>query len=313
MDFRLASDAHRLSGIGWLQPLAGLSLLAANERVRDPNASGQQEPAPFPDGHRQPATADFSSDRRANSRGPREADPSLVARILSTIAGQGPLGCPGICCAKRSPRGSRPTGNQETLLAELAAKFGVLAMSRKKSKCGCAASTGSCGWNSPCGTTESKPIHRVIPKRADRPREHALTCHCRAAAYHLIRSVAFGSAECDHRQDQMGLGAAAATGVASRGEFDPGSKLRVAAQGTCRAGASSPVMFLGVRADQCGETSAHSRVGGNPAFSKDWVSASAFAPMRFGGLEPAEARSGSEGGSRGRAESPLFPTQSNML
>ena len=202
MDFRLASDAHRLSGIGWLQPLAGLSLLAANERVRDPNASGQQEPAPFPDGHRnQPQQ--FSAPTVVPTAAGRVKRIRALLLAFTTIAGQGPLGRPGICCAKRSPRGSRPTGNQETLLAELAAKFGVLAMSRKKSKCGCAASTGSCGWNSPCGTTESKPIHRVIPKRADRPREHALTCHCRAAAYHLIRSVAFGLAECDHRQDQM--------------------------------------------------------------------------------------------------------------
>jgi hypothetical protein len=48
----------------------------------------------------------------------------------------------------------------------------------------------------------------------------------------VLRSVAFGSAECDDRQGQMGLDAVAATGVASCGWFDPGSKLRVAARGT---------------------------------------------------------------------------------
>ena len=122
-------------------------------------------------------------------------------------------------------------------------------------------------------TAESKPIHRVIPKHAARPCSNALTCDSAAAAYPTRRSVAFGSAECDHRQGQMGLGAAAATGVASHGGFDPGSKLRVAARGTCRAGASSPVMFLGSRSDQCGETAAHSRASGNPAFGKDWVPA----------------------------------------
>src|ERR1700734_476773 len=108
------------------------------------------------------------------------------------------------------------------------------------------ASTGPGPHISPRRPTESKPIHRIIPKGAARWREHALTCDSRAVAYRSFRSVAFGSAECDHRQGQMGLDAAAATGVASCGWFDPGSKLRVAARGTWRAGASSPVMFLGL-------------------------------------------------------------------
>ena len=245
MDFRLASDADRLTGIGWLRSLAGSRLPAANDRVRGPNASVQR-PEPCPDRHRPPATAEFSAGLGADSRGPHEVDAERVACILSTIAGQGSLGCPGIWCAQRSASGSRPRGNDETLLAELAAEFAVLAISRKKSSGGGAASTGPRGRNSSCATTESKPIHRLIPKRAARPCNAALTCDGRVAAYPVFRSVAFGSAECDHRQDRIGLDAAAATGVASRGGFDPGSKLRVAALGTCRAGASSPVMFLGL-------------------------------------------------------------------
>jgi len=46
------------------------------------------------------------------------------------------------------------------------------------------------------------------------------------------RSVAFGSAECDDRQGQIGLDVTVATSVASNGGFDPGSLQRVAAQGT---------------------------------------------------------------------------------
>src|SRR3954463_3539050 len=49
-------------------------------------------------------------------------------------------------------------------------------------------------------------------------------------------------AGCENRQDQIGLGAEAATGVASRGWFDPGSQLRVAALRTWRVDASPPVM-----------------------------------------------------------------------
>jgi hypothetical protein len=50
------------------------------------------------------------------------------------------------------------------------------------------------------------------------------------------RSVAFGSAECDDRQGQIGLDVTAATSVASHGGFDPGSLLRVAAQGNVTGG-----------------------------------------------------------------------------
>jgi hypothetical protein len=48
----------------------------------------------------------------------------------------------------------------------------------------------------------------------------------------FVRSVAFGSAECDDRQGQIGLDVIAATSIASNGGFDPGSVQRVAAQGT---------------------------------------------------------------------------------
>ena len=65
----------------------------------------------------------------------------------------------------------------------------------------------------------------------------------RRAALSSLSDRAFGSAECDDRQGQIGLGAAAATGGASCGGFDPGSRLRVAAPGTWRAGASSPVII----------------------------------------------------------------------
>jgi hypothetical protein len=45
----------------------------------------------------------------------------------------------------------------------------------------------------------------------------------RGLAKLIARSVAFGSAECDDRQGQIGLDVTEATGVASRGGFDPGS------------------------------------------------------------------------------------------
>ncbi len=164
--------------------------------------------------------------------------------------------------AHRRPR------TRTALILRLVARHGaavLIGYSEINSGAACATSTGPDPRISPRHMPESKPIHRIIPKGVARSGGHALTCDSKAAAYPSFRSVAFGSAECVDRQGQMGLGAAAATGVASRGEFDPGSKLRVAARGTCRAGASSPVMFLGVRSDQWSETAAHSRASGNPA------------------------------------------------
>src|SRR3974390_2371212 len=56
----------------------------------------------------------------------------------------------------------------------------------------------------------------------------------------IFRSVAFGSAECDDRQGQIGLVAEVATGDVTSGGFDHGSRLRVAAPGTWRGGGGWP-------------------------------------------------------------------------
>src|SRR5271154_6235910 len=96
-----------------------------------------------------------------------------------------------------------------------------------------------------CCTRVPQSVHTIIPKRAERPRSRALTCDSRTLRYPHFQIGAFGSAECVDRQDRVGLDAVAATSDASRGGFDHGSGLRVAASGTWRAGASSPVMILG--------------------------------------------------------------------
>jgi hypothetical protein len=56
--------------------------------------------------------------------------------------------------------------------------------------------------------------------------------------------LTFGYVDGECRQDQIGLGAKAATGDASCGRFDPGSQRPVAALRTWRADASPPVMIF---------------------------------------------------------------------
>src|SRR5262249_37135543 len=123
-------------------------------------------------------------------------------------------------------------------------------------------------------------IHTIIPKHELLSSIHAfaLETHQRSAIL-TARSVAFGSAECDDRQGQIGLGATAATGVASSGGFDPGSLLLLAADGTGPAGASSTAMIFCTRAALSGANWPARAPRGDPCFRSQMALSRHFASV----------------------------------
>ena len=183
MDFRLASDADRLTGIGWLRS--------------DWRVLGCRQPMIVSEAQ-MPASSGRSRALTGIGHQPQQ---SSAPALVPTAAGRMKWMLSVLLAFYRRSR------DRDRLAAlEFGARNDLRADRVQEGKRRNASGRASCRirrssdlpkkierWrrcvhrsaqpNSSCATTKSKPIHRLIPKRAARPCNAALTCDGRVAAY----------------------------------------------------------------------------------------------------------------------------------